>query len=174
MKRLCLRACLFVFATTTSCGLLQSKAPEPIFRSTVKEFPPAETRVIVWAIENNSYYFGPEDKMAEHEATAWLREHGLIVVKRSQVEQILDEQHLSMGNGNAASLLKVGKLTGAKQVVLLQAYSDRVMVRAVDTETGNIVWSGTGQHVDAVAEFDARERATSLTRKTLDAVWKSR
>ena len=79
-----------------------------------------------------------------------------------------------MESGDAASLLQVGKLTGAKQVVLLQAYSDRVMVRAVDIETGSIVWSGTGEYVDAYSDFKARAAAPSLTRKTLDAIWKSK
>ena len=174
MNRLCLLACLFVLAVSTSCSYLKGKPPEAVFRCVVKDFPTPGTSVMVWAIEQKSSYVGLEDRRAEHEATMWLREHGLSVVKRSQVEQIFGEQHLSIESGNAASLLKVGKLTGAKQVVLLQAYSDRVMVRAVDTETGSIAWSGTGQYIDDSSDREARALAPSLTRKTLDAIWKSK
>ena len=170
MNLLCLLACLFVLAVSTSCSYLKGKPPEAVFRCVVKDFPTPGTSVMVWAIEQQSSYVGPEDRRAEHEATMWLREHGLSVVKRSQVEQVFSEQHLSMESGDAASLLQVGKLTGAKQVVLLQAYSDRVMVRAVDIETGSIVWSGTGEYVDASSDFKARASAPSLTRKTLEFV----
>ena len=174
MNRLCLLACLFAVAGSVSCSYFKEKPPEPVFRCVVKELPSPGTSVMVWAIEQKSHYVGPEDRRAEHEATMWLREHGLNVVERWQVEQAFVEQHLSIESGNAASLLKVGKLTGAKQVILLQAYSDRVMVRAVETERGSIVWSGTGQYVDASADFKAGAFPPSLTRKTLDAIWKSK
>jgi hypothetical protein len=129
---------------------------------------------MVWAIENNSYYVGPEDTKAEREAILWLEEHGLVVVRGSEVEKVFAEESISMQSASAVSLLWVGRLTGAKQVILLHAYSDRVMVRAADTKTGVIMWSGTGQYVDASDDLKAREHAKSLTRKTLDAIWKSK
>ena len=134
--------------------------------------------MIVWAIQQNSKFIGPEDKKAEQEAIQWLQGHGLEVVRRSQVEQVLEEQELSLENDGTASLLSVGKVTGAVQVILLQAYSDRVMIRGVSTQSGVMAWSGTGQYRTSADEMDASEREArardSLTRRTLDAIWKSK
>jgi hypothetical protein len=174
VSRLCLLACLVVLPAAASCGYLRGKPPEPVFRVVSKELPAPGTRVMVWAIESKSPYIGPAERRAEEEATSWLREHGVSVVKRSQAEQALSDERLPLDGGDPAALLTVGKLTGAQQVVLVQAYSDRVMVRAVDTGTGRMLWSGTGEYADADAEFDARARPPSLTRKTLDAIWKSK
>jgi hypothetical protein len=174
VNRLCLLACLVVLSFTTSCSYLKGKPPEPVFRFVVKELPTPGSTVMVWVRAQESSYVGPADGKVEQEAAAWLREHGLNVVRWSQEDRVFSPQEQSPGSADATAVLKLAKLTGAKQVLLLQAYSDRVTVRAVDTETGRMAWSGTGQYVDAVAEFDARERATSLTRRTLDAIWKAK
>jgi len=96
VNRLCLLACLFAVAGSVSCSYFKEKPPEPVFRCVVKELPSPGTSVMVWAIEQKSYYVGLEDRRAEREATGWLQEHGLSVVKRSQVEQVFSEQHRSM------------------------------------------------------------------------------
>lgn len=167
--------CLGALIALTSCSLLQKKPPQAVFRYAVKELPREGTSVIVWAIEQKSKYVGPDDKDAEQEAVRWLQEHGMVVVRRSRVEEVLEEQQLSLENDGTASLLSVGKVTGALQVILLQAYSDRVMIRGVATETGVMAWSGTGQYQQAVDEIDSKERKArardSLTRRTLDAIW---
>ena len=132
---------------------------------------------MVWTIELHSDYVGEEDKKAEQEAIQWLQEHELVVVSRSQIENVIEDLQSSPESTDSASLLVVGKRTGAQQVILLQAYSDRVMVRGVNTETGVMAWSGTGQYRESLEETDDRERVrgrTSLTRKTLDAIWKTK
>ena len=66
------------------------------------------------------------------------------VVEREQIQRLLDEQNLgTQGRVDAQSAAKVGKLVGARYVVLgtfIDFYGDfRVDVRLVNTETGEIV-----------------------------------
>ena len=173
MSPLRLLSCLFVLFALASCSLFKNKLPEPVFRSAVKELPAGGTTVMVWTIEHHSDYVGQEDKKAEQEAIQWLQEHGLIVVSRIQIEKVLED----LESTDPGSVLVVGKRTGAQQVILLQAYSDRVMVRGVNTETGVMAWSGTGESRASLEETNDWERAhgrTSLIRKTLDAIWKTK
>lgn len=66
------------------------------------------------------------------------------VVEREQVQRLLDEQNLgTQGRVDAQTAAKVGKLVGARYVILgnfIDFYGDfRVDVRLVNTETGEIV-----------------------------------
>ena len=164
-----------VLMSLTSCSWFRKKPPEPVFRSMVRELPSPGTRVVVWAVEQKSVYVGAQDTQAEQEASTWLQEHGVGLVRRAQVERVLAEQQLPIPeeSGNPTVLLTAGRLAGAQQVIVLQAYSDRVMIRGVNTENGAIMWSGTGQYKESVSEMEARKPSPSLTRKTLEAIWKS-
>ena len=66
------------------------------------------------------------------------------LVEREQVQRLVDEQNLgAQGRVEAQTAAKVGKLVGARYIVLgsfIDFYSDfRVDVRLVNTETGEIV-----------------------------------
>ena len=66
------------------------------------------------------------------------------LVEREQVQRLVDEQNLgAQGRVDPQSAAKVGKLVGARYIVLgtfIDFYSDfRVDVRLVNTETGEIV-----------------------------------
>lgn len=66
------------------------------------------------------------------------------VVEREQVQKLLDEQNLgAQGRVDPQSAAKVGKLVGARYVILgnfIDFYGDfRVDIRLVNTETGEIV-----------------------------------
>jgi len=167
---------LMLFISLTSCSWFRKKSPEPVFRNMVRELPAPGTRVVVWAVERNSVYVGAPDLQAEQEATTWLQEHGVGLVRRAQVVQIIEEQQLPipMDSGNPTVLLTAGRLAGAQQVIVLHAYSDRVMIRGVNTENGAIMWSGTGQYKENPGEMEAKKPAQSLTRKTLESIWKAR
>jgi hypothetical protein len=127
---------------------------------------------MVWAMETNSYYVGPMDSRAEMEASRWLQEHGMQVVTREDIEKAFDETGVSREHVEASSLLEIGRIVGARQLILIQAYSDRVRLRAADTTTGAIAWTGTGLQAEASPEFKAGGLGPSLTRRTLDEIWK--
>ena len=117
-----------------------------------------------------------------------------------KLTQLLNEQaiRLSSSPDDEAAVLKVGKLTGAREVVFLDspikeqtwsastagyygwyggqsqtqsgvAYQVSVSVRGVDVESGEVLWSGTAHYAAMVTDLDNRLRL--LTCHALSTAW---
>ncbi len=133
-------------------------------------------------------------------AVTWLQKRGYTVVERGKLTQLLNEQaiRLSSSPDDEAAVLKVGKLTGAREVVFLDspikeqtwsastagyygwyggqsqtqsgvAYQVSVSVRGVDVESGEVLWSGTAHYAAMVTDLDNRLRL--LTCHALSTAW---
>lgn len=79
---------------------------------------------------------------------------GVILLERSRIEQIFEEQRLQLTSADEkVNQLKVGKLAGAKAVVVGdvdlwqtngQASNVSLSIRMIDVETGSVLFSGVG------------------------------
>lgn len=130
------------------------------------------TRYVVWG--NNSG--------ATNGVIVTIQEGGGIVVERTRLQEIFDEQKIRLTHTpeDDANILKVGKLTGADFVVFVEVtdrpevrsgasfgpygggsqsqttvYHLSVAVRAVKVDTGEIRWSGRSALTDPISNPEA-------------------
>ena len=91
------------------------------------------------------------------------------MIERMQVKKLLEEQDFNAARIDDAAAVRIGKLVGAKGIVL-GSISDCVNVRLVDTETGLLVWNArlipTGE-TDNVASASVRRKASAVIAATL-------
>lgn len=108
--------------------------------------------------------------LATAEMQQILLQAGNIVVERKEIGAIQQEQsfHLRQATDRDADLLHVGRLSGAERMVFVDAtvrpaqfgisliphYALAVMVRAVNTETGQISWQGSATYSAPTADLD--------------------
>jgi hypothetical protein len=129
-------------------------SPPPAFRGVAQELPKPDTRILLYHPQET---FVPSEELtlAEQESIMWFQEHGYTVVERRRIHAALAEQSFSMRTGDDRAVLSAGRMLGAQQIVFVMADYRRVAFRAIDTETGRILWSGTG-----VRESSPREPGT--------------
>jgi len=105
-------------------------------------------------------------------ATIWLQKRGLLVLERSQLDQILAEQQLRLvrSSDDEAMLLHVGRIAGASQIIFIDTTSSTVSIRAVDLESGKIRWTGSAHYRD-VRFKEPGDSSRKLTCQALATAW---
>lgn len=96
--------------------------------------------------------------------TGILLENRHPVVERAKLETIFEEQHLILSHAKDGDVLRVGKLTGATQVIFAEVTQTRrgflddptlsVTLRAVSIESGEVLWTGRAAFTDATSDPD--------------------
>jgi hypothetical protein len=173
-----------------ACTTAPPPPPKPVFRVAVQEFPSPGIRLIVLRAEKPPVYFSDDElhTAALHAATMWFQQHNLFVVDRGSLGQARREQALSLA-GDDSRQLRAGRLVGAQQLVLFKVGAEALTIRAISTETGQVLWSAEGVAPPLPRQsnwrqafgLDGTNDSTSqgypvsrLVRQTLDAVWASR
>jgi hypothetical protein len=166
-----------------------SPAPKPldsIADGFHKTLPSANARIVVW---------GNHPAVA-NSAITWFQKHGLTVLERARLKQILDEQtvRLTHSSDDEAQVLRVGQLMGADLVAFFDTSSTQgtqanmsfsmfgaagadfqslyrlgVAVRGVHVESSEVTWSGSARFPQATASLD--EALAQLTCQALNAAW---
>jgi len=105
-------------------------------------------------------------------ATIWLQKRGLLVLERSQLDQILAEQQLRLvrSSDDEAMLLHVGRIAGASQIIFIDTTSSTVSIRAVDLESGKIRWTGSAHYRDMRIK-EPGDSSMTLTCQALATAW---
>ncbi len=134
----------------------------PITDGYSKTLPTTQTVVTVWG----------GHPLAASTAVNWLNRRGVAVLEKSKVVAILKERAINTTEDEAA-ILKAAKLAGVTQVVFLEtpifAGSASVALRAVDTETAQVVWSGQAHYEIQVHYMDSY--LPDLTCQALATAW---
>lgn len=151
----------------SGCSYLKKPASMKldILPNTVKvdpSFTPDENRI--YAVLNASETVSPGSRVMTQEFEKEFMGQGFIVVERSKLDRVLDEiAEIRNGSYNPASMAEIGKMTSVKVLVFVtvREFSDPVYgdpakptkptkctkinlnAKAVDIETGTVVWSGT-------------------------------
>jgi hypothetical protein len=187
---------LFWLVVLTGCAS-PPVSPPPVFRGVAQELPRPDTRILLYR-QRETFVPSDETSLAEQESIMWFQERGYTVVERSRINAALTEQSFSMQTGDDRAVLNAGRMLGAQQIVFVMADDKRVAFRAIDTETGRILWSGTGvretvprepgtwealyhwltrgstRYISRAQPPPAEDRGISiLVRQTLDTVWAS-
>ena len=103
----------------------------------------------------------------------WLQKRGLVIVERARLEEVFKEQGLVLTYtpDREGDLLRVGQLVGAEQLVFTDhaGYSS-ASIRAVDVQTGKVLWSGSAYWPDEVMG-SPQEKLIRLTCQALATAW---
>ncbi|MFM8552918.1 MAG: hypothetical protein ACKOCD_11535 [Nitrospiraceae bacterium] len=75
--------------------------------------------------------------------SGYLTEDGSMVIERSRLQHILEEQRLRLTMGSDDEILRVGRLAGAEAIVFVEANVKTVTVRSVNVEDGTVRWVGS-------------------------------
>lgn len=97
--------------------------------------------------------------------TGVLLENRRPVVERARLEAIFTEQHLILSHAKDGDVLRVGKLTGATQVIFAEVHQasgslwsgpgpQSVTIRAVSIESAEVLWSGRAAFNEASSNPD--------------------
>jgi len=104
----------------------------------------------------------------------WLQEQGVAVLERRGMPQILGEQlfRLTYMPDSEANLLRVGRMLGADQVVLVdtELFREWASIRGVSVETGEVLW--TAQYASATS-FPSDPEVIDMIRAALEHAWSS-
>jgi hypothetical protein len=105
-------------------------------------------------------------------ATIWLQKRGLSVLERSHLDEILAEQQLRLvrSSDDDATLLHVGRMAGASQIVFIDTTLSAVSIRAVDLESGKIGWTGSAHYRDMRIK-EPGDPSMKLTCQALATAW---
>jgi hypothetical protein len=147
---------------------------ETIFNAVAQRLPQPGTHVLVYEVHSGP----PGMSSYETEAVTWLLQRGLVVVERSGIDRILNEQRFTLGNSEA-SVLRAGHLIGAAEVVFIQSWGNGVNLRSVEVESGRILWSVGGSyqyHCTSTSQWSGFQYhcyPQNLIRPALDRVWAS-
>ena len=97
----------------------------------------------------------------EHALSSEFLRLGYVVVERAQLQRILQEQNLRISLADSVTklnqeILAAGKLAGATQIVFAEASfkPERVAIRGVAVDTGEVRWSGVAMYRESAAEPD--------------------
>ena len=102
-----------------------------------------------------------------------LRHLGFTVIERDRVQRILDEQDPHLNNPLAAQayFVRSGGLSGAEVVVLIDVDGPKsapsVIVKGIDVETGEILWSGGIVSTRETMEEDYNRVVIDLTHRAV-------
>lgn len=131
------------------------------------------TRLIVWDVNENK--FDKKESQVVQATILWLLQHDLVVIERSQIEKVLREQNLVLRHGSDESLLRAGKILDAKEIVFVSGDTSYAHLRSVDTETGQVVWSGSAKDRNSELHFAYwnLDATYALVNQALEAVWNS-
>ena len=102
-----------------------------------------------------------------------LQQLGFTLVQRDRLQQILDEQdpHLNSPLAAQAYFVRNGFLSGAEVLVLVDVDGPKdapsVIVKGIDVETGNILWSGGIVSTGGLMEEDYNRVVIDLTHRAV-------
>jgi hypothetical protein len=102
-----------------------------------------------------------------------LRHLGFTVIERDRVQRILDEQDPHLNNPLAAQayVVRSGGLSGAEVVVLIDVDGPKsapsVIVKGIDVETGETLWSGGIVPTRETMEEDYNRIVIDLTHRAV-------
>lgn len=102
-----------------------------------------------------------------------LQQLGFTLVQRDRLQQILDERdpHLDAPLAAQAYFVRNGFLSGAEVLVLVDVNGPReapsVIVKGIDVETGNILWSGGIVSTSELMEEDYNRVVMDLTHRAV-------
>jgi hypothetical protein len=102
-----------------------------------------------------------------------LRQLGFTLVQRDRLQQILDEQdpHLTSPLAAQAYFVRHGFLSGAEVLVLVDVDGPQdapsVIVKGIDVETGNLLWSGGIVSTGGLMEEDYNQVVIHLTHRAV-------
>lgn len=102
---------------------------------------------------------------------------GQPVMERSKLQRVFDEQKMRLSH-TTDDILKVGHLVGATQVLFADVeivhLQTAVTLRAVDVESGRVLWAGSARYLEAMASPDQAVVALTywaLVRALCDGTW---
>ncbi|MGE3151771.1 MAG: hypothetical protein AB7G48_09845 [Nitrospiraceae bacterium] len=126
----------------TGCLSTPSVPPVPstIVKVVAQRLPERGTRVIVWDVAH------PRRDASEAAQAAIFELLGkeMIVTERAEIERLLHIQKFSLTHGAEDTILRVGRLMNAQQIVFVRQEDGHVHLRGVDAESGRILWTGEG------------------------------
>jgi hypothetical protein len=102
-----------------------------------------------------------------------LRRLGFTIIQRDRVQRILDEQDPHLNNPLAAQtyFIRSGGLSGAEVVVLIDVDGPKdapsVIVKGIEVETGEILWSGGIVSTRATTEEEYTRVVIDLTHRAV-------
>jgi hypothetical protein len=102
-----------------------------------------------------------------------LQQLGFTLVQRDRLQQILDEQdpHLNSPRAAQAYFVRNGFLSGAEVLVLVEVDGPKdapsVIVKGIDVETGNILWTGGIVSSSGLMEEDYNRVVIDLTHRAV-------
>jgi len=172
-------ACAALVVTLTSCQVYNS---HPVVQTDgagpAVKLPNTSPKAVVWGTR-------PE---AVQSLTTWLLKRGFTLVDDVKMNQMASDTrlHQPLSNGE---IFRLAKLVGAKQVIFINAdvsamrvseietafgrsptvYTASVFIRALDTETGEIQWSGKAHSTDKFTNLT--EGMHQLTCHALATAW---
>ena len=172
-------ACAVLVVTLTSCQVYNS---HPIVQTDgagpAVKILNSSSKAVVWGTR-------PE---AVQSLTTWLLKRGFTLVDDVKMHQMASDARLPQPLSNG-EIFKLAKLVGAKQVIFINAnvspmavsefeaafgrsptvYTASVFIRALDTETGEIQWSGKAHSTDKFTNLT--EGMHQLTCHALATAW---
>ena len=107
------------------------------------------------------------------QASVDLQQLGFTLVQRDRVEQILAEQdpHVNSPLAAQAYFVRNGFLSGAEVLVLVDVDgpqdAPRVIVKGIDVETGNVLWSGGIVSTNGLMAEDYNRVVIDLTHRAV-------
>ena len=116
-----------------------SPPPSTVIKVVAQQLPEKGTRVIVWDVAN-PHRGGASD--AAQAAIFELLAKEMIVTERAEIERLLHVQKFSLTHGGEDTILRVGRLMNAQQVVFVRQETGHVHLRGIDAESGRILWTG--------------------------------
>lgn len=130
-----------------------------------KQLPAPNTKVVVIGVSRKNTI-----KAATAQAAQWLRQRGVVVLERSALPRVLDEQYLRMAYGSDydADQLRLVGVAGADDVVIVENGTGWVGVRSISVQTGEVLWSGTANGDLAGYDLDMNYETTELTKLALE------
>lgn len=105
--------------------------------------------------------------------TSVLLQFGQRVVERTRLDQVFKEHKIRLSHAPDDDVLRVGRLVGATQVLFAEveivdksAYftvdkRTSVTLRAVEVESGQVLWAGSARYLESVSNQD--QAAVALT-----------
>lgn len=153
-----------VFLVLTAC----THAPVP-------SSPPAVTSLVLSSpvvLDMRALVVG-RHPAAVAQASDDLQQLGFTLVQRDRLQQILDERdpHLDAPLTAQTYFIRNGVLSGAEVLVLVDVDGPRqapsVIVKGIDVETGNILWSGGIVSTSGLMEEDYNRVVIDLTHRAV-------
>jgi hypothetical protein len=109
-------------------------------------------------------------------AAAWVKEHGLTVVHRDRIQQMLANKAAAedLTLLTEAAIVDAAGAVGADAVVFADRMGDvrppMVSVKGIDARTGRLIWSGDARY-DTFHGLPGTEAMTLLTDQALMTAW---